>query len=198
MKLLEILTKEWTRWPSGVSYVVQSGSGLLSTSKCKMPKINCTKLWWLPSTCEVLMTEDGCAVVPLASDFDTAVVTKTAWEEAVKLLAEKTEWKGRDSGPPPAGTWCMYQPELDGDWYKAHIIGLDSDGWIVFEWQASEHTHMELDNTQYMHQFKPLPTKAGVVSQIAKFLFDSGSADIVTATTCAMRLYDSGFVVKAQ
>lgn len=80
MKLLEILQKELTEFPEGMLYAVQDYDGEVKFGKHSQPTLSDSGIWQ--------RREDGnCSSIPgleLAEDWDSAIVTKDTWENAMR------------------------------------------------------------------------------------------------------------------
>ena len=118
------------------------------------------------------------------------MVTK---QERDKMQKQDKSWHERGEFPP---TGCACEVLYRGEWVAITVIGIDSDGYCVFEMPKHMYDGAPYDGIAHWASFRPLRTErekaieemAGIICAGGYFTNHDGAAK-----TIAARIYDAGF-----
>lgn len=207
MDLLSLLVKEFSEWPSiegrECKFIVQEGDRELYAAFDCEPVYRGAEAWY-PSA---LDRDDGDYFSPRkwlidrADDWQSAIITKEAWEAArsSKGATEAVAWSGE--GLPPVGTICEWRDDDAGCWHKVEVRYLSKHTALLhFPGDGDGDGDTEGAFAPNYCQFRPLRTPDQIAAEERKKVIDKMVEDMAEnmfELGCdydrAVMLYEKGY-----
>lgn len=199
MKLVEILARELKEWPATTVCFAQDDfdGDIYNYVTTRIVRIEGE---WDGVDDAYLDHSSDCPGLygqELASDRDTAIVTREMWE---KERAKLNEWNGE--GIPPVGTVCEYRLKESGMWFECeikYVLEAQSDGCESF---VAWCQHLETDqflsfgSKSYSLYLRPIKTPEQIAAEERKEALDNMHSIVMgTSLNHGMleALYDAGY-----
>lgn len=194
MKLVEILARELKEWPATTACFAQDDDGdiynYVSTSIVRVDgEWDGEDDSYLDHSfdCPGLYNQD------LASDHDTAIVTREMWENE---RAKMNEWNG--DGFPPVGTYCEYKLNSSGKWFKCKIKYVLTGCRSAVIW--CDHLNYDqlisFDSASYDLSIRPIKTPEQIAAEERDAAINDMGAVVDMCDSladCMRTLYDAGY-----
>ena len=199
VKLVEILARELKEWPATTACFAQDDSDgdIYNYVTTRIERINGD---WVGVGDEGMDQSCDCPEVygqELASDRDTAIVTREMWEkERAKLYA----WKGE--GIPPVGTVCEYKLSEYDWWFKCeikYVLEAQSNGcgsFVAWCHHLETDQYLSFGSKSYSLSLRPIKTPEQIEAEKRKEALDTMRSIVMGSSLnhgLLESLYDAGY-----